>query len=151
MLLRSPDVINITAALARSAMSRTERPDRAGAGGGSVNAATCCGVCDLAVAASAGFGASEGVASASLTPAAGFGASASFGASDGGAAFAAFDSTLCGSDAANLSLNISGEIAATVSGFSIDGAGSGSAPKASLRACSVVREANFGWLTTGSA
>jgi hypothetical protein len=45
---------------------------------------------------------------------------------------------------------MSGEIAATVSGFAIDGAPSGSAANASLMICAVERDATFG-LTTGSS
>src|SRR5690349_7543358 len=101
MLLRSLVVIDITAALARSAMSRTERPERDGAGGGAFNA-TCCGagaVLALAVslAASRAFGVSTGFASAIRTVVTVFGASASFGASGAGAALAALEATLCGS------------------------------------------------------
>src|SRR5690349_22622014 len=121
MLLRSLEVIDITAALARSAMSRTDRPDLDGAAGGGTFNATCCGAeagaeVVLALAASAGFGVSTGLASATFTAATVFGASASFGASGAGAALAAFEATLCGSEAANRSLNIVGEIAATVAG-----------------------------------
>src|ERR1700750_2435517 len=91
-------VIDITAALARSAISRTERLERAGACG--VAIATCCGAdcLDLSAdfAASAGFGASTGLASATFTGTV-FGASASFGASGTGAV-AALDATLSGAE-----------------------------------------------------
>src|SRR5215475_12362203 len=98
MLFLSPEAIDITAALARSAMSRTERPEDCGACGGGPFSATCCGAGAGFALASAVLGASTGFASASFVATA-FGASASFGASGAGAAFAAFDTTLCGDDA----------------------------------------------------
>src|SRR5882757_9029671 len=107
MLFLSVVVIDITAALARSAMSRTERLDRAG--GGAI-IATCCGAAAGFAFGSAGFGISTGFASATFVAGTVFGASASFGASTAGAS-AAFEATLSGADAANRSLNIVEEIA----------------------------------------
>src|SRR5579871_2622656 len=107
-------------------MSRTEMPDFAGGAsgrdGGGAFKASCCGtgfVFEASVFAASAFALSAldisaGFASASLTGVTVFGASASLGASCAGAALAAFDGTLSGAEAANRSLNIVGEIAATV-------------------------------------
>src|SRR4051812_40131634 len=106
MRLLSVVVIDITAALARSAMSRTERPDDFGGTGGGAFSATCCGagaVFDLAVSAAL---VSAGLVSAIFVAAADLDASASCGATTG-AALAAFEATLAGADAANRSLNMS--------------------------------------------
>src|SRR5690242_21603508 len=114
-----------------------------GRDGGGAFKASCCGAGFVFASV---FVESAGFASASLAAGALFGASASFGASAAGAALAAFDGTLSGADAANRSLNIVGEIAATVTGFST----TGSAAKASPMICAVERDAILG-LTTGSS
>src|ERR1043166_3627996 len=110
MRLLSVVVIDIPAALARSARSRTDRLEDFGGTGGGTFSATCCGtgaVFDLAASAafgSAGFASATFVATADLDDS--LGASASFGAA-GGSAFTAFEATLAGADAANRSLNMS--------------------------------------------
>src|SRR6516225_1309806 len=105
------EAIDMTAAFARCVMSRNEVPTLFAAG---LTSADC------------GAGGGGGTASASCAGARSFvfGASASLGAASGGvsgdgAALAAFDATLCRSDAENRSLNMSGVRAATVSGFPI--------------------------------
>src|ERR1700744_3784815 len=103
MLERSPEVIESPAALARSAMLRTERLDDLD-GGGTLSA-TCCGAGLALSAAFASTGLiSAGLASATLTGA-GFDTSASFGAAGGGAALAALEATLSGAAAAKRALN----------------------------------------------
>jgi hypothetical protein len=80
------------------------------------------------------------------------GASASFGASTGGDASAIFEASPCGADAANRSLNISGVIEATVSGFEIAGAGSGRAATTFSTAADALRAATLaGRLITGAS
>ncbi len=122
MFCFSPEAIDITAALARCAMSRTELPDDFAAGFVSAGAAgvlsATCGepAACFVFGASASFGATMAFdVSASFGAATGFGASASLGASACGAAAATRDGSLCGAEAANLSLNIIE--AASLSGF----------------------------------
>ena len=137
------EAIDITAALARCAMSRTEAPGVFAAGlasAGAVGALSATWV-DAAGAATSFFG-----TSASLGASTFFGASASFGVSTGFAAGTAFvvgdasailtastglGASLCGAEAANLSLNIIE--AGTVSGAEIFGAGAGSEANTSLK------------------
>src|SRR5258708_11951766 len=138
----SLEAIDITAALARCAMSRTDAPgvfaavvNSAGLasagfasavrGGGTLSATrvdAAAGAISFGFGASANFGAAAGFgASASFGASIGLGASASAGASGGRAASATFEASPCGAEAANLSLNIiEGE---TVSGFDKSGAG----------------------------
>src|SRR5262249_42504224 len=97
------------------------------------------------------FDGSAGFASAIFCAGTVFGASASFGASGAGATLAAFDSTLCGAAAANRSLNIVDEIAATSADFSTTAVCSGSAAKTSLNLSEMERVATCGRLTTGSS
>ena len=113
MFCFSPEAIDITAALARCAMSRTELPGDFAAGFVSAGAAgvlsATCGepAACFVFGASASFGATMAFdASASFGAATGFGASASLGASASGGAAATRDGSLCGAEAANLSLNI---------------------------------------------
>src|SRR5882757_689466 len=144
---RSLKVIDIMAALARCAMSPSDRPvDLAGllstgagaGGGGGTFIATLTGAASFGFGASATFGAGAAFgASASL------GASASFGGCGTGATSAAFDATPCGCAAAKRSLNIIGEMDATVAGFAL-GAGSRNAAKASLTASAALRVAILG-------
>ena len=104
--------------------------DFGGTGGGTFSA-TCCG-------AGAVFAWPSAPSAASPPRPSGRGlASALPQASErlGGAALAAFEATLSGADAENRSLNMSCDIAATVSGFAITGVGSGSAAKTSLMIC----------------
>src|SRR5437764_6784031 len=145
----SPEAIDITAALARCAMSRMESPavfSDGGAAGGGTFIATCAGAACFGLGASASFEA--------LTV---FGASANFGGAgccdgavtgSGGTA----DATACGCEAANRSLNINGVIDATVAGSSITGAVSCSAANASSTASATLRVATVdGRLMTGSS
>src|SRR5882757_7984867 len=150
---RSLKVIDIMAALARCAMSPSDRPvDLAGllstgagaGGGGGTFIATLTGAASFGFGASATFGAGVAFdASADLGASAGLGASASFGGCGMGATSAAFDATPCGCAAAKRSLNIIGEMDATVAGFAL-GAGSRNAAKASLTASAALRVAILG-------
>src|SRR5205823_10859682 len=141
--------IDITAALARCAISRIASPavfSGGGAAGGATFIATCAGATCFGLGASASFEA--------LTV---FGASANFGGAgccdgavtgSGGTA----EATACGWEAANRSLNIKGVIDATLAGSSITGAVSCSAANASPTASATLRVATVdGRLMTGSS
>ena len=118
MFCFSPEAIDITAALARCAISRTELAGAfaagfasadfvsAGRGGAGILRANC-------VEAASFFGASAAFAtttvfgaSASFGASTGFDPSASLGGSTGGDASATREGSPCGAEAANLSLNI---------------------------------------------
>src|SRR5438445_8313341 len=152
---RSPEAIDITAALARCAMSRTESPavlfgSGGGTAGGGTFIATCAGAACFGLGASATFGALT-VFGASLGASANFGATGCCdGAMTGSGGTA--DATACGCEAANRSLNIKGVIDATVAGSSITGAVSCSAANVSPTASATLRVATIdGRLMTGSS
>src|SRR5882757_35381 len=145
MLWRSLEATDITAALARCAISPSDRPE-ARAGLLSTDAGAGTFIANLAGGASFGFGASASFEALALR-----GASASLGGCGTDATSAAFDSTPCGCAAVKRSLNMDGEIAAMVAGFAASGAGS--AANASLIASEALRVAITldGSRTTGAS
>ena len=149
----SLEAIDITAALARCAMSRTEAPGvfaaglasasvAAGAGGGTFNATWAGAGCG---AASFGFG-----ASASFGVSIFFGASTCGGASATCVASTGLGASPCGAEAANLSLNIIED--GTLSGAEIFGGWRGSDANTSLKVGRAGRTAaTLDCLTTGAS
>src|SRR5690242_9519672 len=161
MFCFSPEAIDITAALARCAMSRMEEPDDF--------AVLSSAVLASAVLASISFDVAAGVFKASLVAgvaifgfavSAGFAAAIAFGVWPDGGASATFVASTgadatdrgnspCGADAANRSLNIS-EFA-TFSGAGVTSGRCSSDANISLKAGCTVRAATARVLTTGAS
>jgi hypothetical protein len=155
MFCRSPEAIDITAALARWAMSAMEDPDDfasddlASPDLISADLASACFGAGTFIAIWAGAEAFVFGASASLEVAAAFGATTGGEASATLVASTGLGGSPCGEAAANLSLNMSE--AETFSGAEINGERSGSEAKISLKLGRAGRAATTVELATGGA
>src|SRR4051812_8232558 len=171
MFCFSPEAIDITAALARCAMSRMEEPDAFAVLSSAVlaSAVLASAVLASAVLASISFDVAAGVFKANLVAgvaifgfavSAGFAAAIAFGVGADGGTSATFVASTgagatdrgnspCGADAANRSLNIS-EFA-MFSGAGITNGRCSSDANISLKAGCTVRAATAGFLTTGAS